>query len=136
EEDGEQHASVEADVGRRSGQAGTRQEIAKRRHQDESVDERVHSVERPSGPRCPESADLVGGQRLGGDMRHLNTVAGSALAGKGPSASRNRIRRRRQSLAGRKGAGPAPKGAKPRLGGRRGDSLTTSSHSAKMSWRK
>ena len=70
QENGEEDAAVEADVGLGGGEAGTGQEIAQRRHEDEGVDEGIHAVERPSGPGGPEAADLVGGQRLGGGARH------------------------------------------------------------------
>ncbi len=59
QEDGEEHAAVEADVGLGGGQAGAREEIAQRGDQDEGIDEGVHAIERPAGPGGPEAADLV-----------------------------------------------------------------------------
>ena len=70
QEDGEEHAAVEADVGLGGGESGAGQEIAQRGHQDQGIDEGIHAVERPSGPCGPEAADLVGGQRLGGGAGH------------------------------------------------------------------
>ena len=66
QEDGKEHAAVEADVGLVGGQAGARQQIAQGRNQHQGVDEGVHAVERPAGPGGPEAADLVGGERFGG----------------------------------------------------------------------
>jgi hypothetical protein len=61
QEDGEEHAAVEADVGLVGRQAGARQEIAQRGHQDQGIDEGVHAVERPACPCSPEASDLVCG---------------------------------------------------------------------------
>ena len=79
QEDGEEHAAVEADVGLGGWQAGARQQVAQGGHQHEGVDEGVHAVERPARPCGPEAADLVLGQRFGGEAGHPEY--GSRFAG-------------------------------------------------------
>src|SRR5262249_9007017 len=66
EEDGEENAAVEADIGLIGRDAGAGEKVAECGDQHERVDEGVHAVERPTGPGGPETADLIGGERKAG----------------------------------------------------------------------
>src|ERR1700691_5086432 len=59
EKKGKQQPAVEANVGGSCRNTRLRQKLAHRRDQNERVDERIHAVERPSGPGGPKTAHLV-----------------------------------------------------------------------------
>ena len=70
---GEQHAAVETHVGLSGCDAGARQQIAQRRDHDQRIQERIHAVQRPTAPGCPEAAHLVGAERRRGGRGHYST---------------------------------------------------------------
>ena len=65
QEEGEEQAAVEADVARRGGDTGARQQVPQGGHQHQGIDEGIHAVQRPAAPGCPEAADLVTRERRG-----------------------------------------------------------------------
>ena len=59
EEKGEQQPAVKAYIRGSCCNARFGQQLAHRRHQNQRVDERVHSIQRPAGPRGPKAAHLI-----------------------------------------------------------------------------
>src|SRR5712664_1508766 len=68
EKQGKEQSAVIADVAFRCGNAGTREQFAQGRHQDQGINEGVHAVKSPASPRSPKSPDLISREwcRLGG----------------------------------------------------------------------
>ncbi len=62
-EEREQQSAVVAHVGGSGGNAGSRQHVAQRGHQNQGKDERIHPIHGPSSPGGPEGALLAGCQR-------------------------------------------------------------------------
>ena len=59
EEEREHHGTDVADARGGDFHSRLRQELGERGREDEGIDDRVHAVERPSGPRGPEADDLL-----------------------------------------------------------------------------
>jgi len=56
---GKQQASVCPNVVLSGCDAGMRQQFAQRGHKHQRINKRIHSVQRPSTPRMPRSANLI-----------------------------------------------------------------------------